>query len=118
MVTPIYRYPDLSHARDYKAVDGLTTVTFISRTPTGDETFTVQFADAHEYTVREVVASGGFYGLGDRRWGIGRLELPAANAPKPGDSILDAQGVLWELIEPGVLDDQNTSWFVGSRKAR
>jgi hypothetical protein len=115
---PIYRNPGASHARDYKAVDGAQTVTFVSKGLSGITTLTVNYADAHELTVQEIIAGGGFYQIGDRRWGLGHAEIPDANAPRPGDEITDADGVKWEVIEPAVLDDQKVSWFVTTRRAR
>jgi hypothetical protein len=105
-------------ASDYQLVDGTQTVTYTAPRAGGNTTLTIHFADAHAYTLLELVRSGGLYQAGDRRWGLGNAEFPAGITPQRGDTITDASGTVWELIADPALDDLQVSWFCPSRKAR
>ncbi len=119
MTAPIYRNPGASHARDYRAVDGCQTVTYTAEPHGSAVSASIDFADGHELTARELAALGGLFAAGDKRWFLGADQLALAGiTPRQGDTLTDADGVTWAVTGPCVLDDQGVSWNVTTTKAR
>jgi|SRR5581483_11735046 len=107
-----------SLADDFKITDDTETVTLVSKNASqGDTSVTVNFADWHELSSKEVAAANGLFQSGDRRVSLGNNQIPAANKPKPGDEVVAADSSRWEVLD-AALDDFGISWVCTTRKAR
>lgn len=104
-----------SVANDYKITDDTETVTF--RDVSASLNITVTYADGHEFSSQEVAAGGGLFGMGDRAWALGCNQIPTTNQPAPGDTITQANGTVWEILDSR-RDDFEISWICTTRKAR
>lgn len=104
-----------SLANDFKLIDDTETVTHTDVSASKDTT--VNYADGHEFSAREVAVANGLLAMGDRQWTLGCNQIAAANAPTPGDKITQADGTVWEILD-AVRDDFEISWFCSCRKAR
>jgi hypothetical protein len=102
-------------ANDYKIADDTETVTL--RDVSASTNTTVTNADGHDFSVKEVAAAGGMFGLGDRQWVLGCNQIAAANQPAPGDYLTDAGGTIWEILD-AVQDDFKISWVCTCKKKR
>ncbi len=110
-------------AADFLVVDGVEPITYTATRPAPGNartttTTTVNNADPHDYSAKEIGASNGFFQYGDRQWGIGRAQLPVGLKPQRGDTIVEADGSTWEVIDGSALDSFGISWFVPSRLSR
>jgi head-tail adaptor len=96
--TPAYT-PDLAFDTDHLVWDNVQTVKHISVRTKNSVTTCVDFAHRHAITDREMAASNGVYVADDVVW-----RLPSATAtvkPKPRDTIEDAEGTIWTILEVG-----------------
>lgn len=89
-------------ASDYEFVDGTETVSYTDRS--ASTTISITYADPHDTTAREMALLGGVLPAVDRTWHLAAEQIPAANRPEPGDYLVDASGVTWEVTGPAVLD--------------
>ncbi len=97
----------LSYTTDYVIAgdDRGQSVTYVQGKAASPQTFAVNYATWEELTVSEVMASGGVYSEGDRRWCLGVAEFPAGVVPVQGDRFTDASGQLWTIpLEVSTLD--------------
>ena len=86
---------------DERLLDGTQAATFTSVNPAGNVVQAVADALAFDYGHREALASGGAFAAGDRGW---RLPLAgmAGLAPKEGDTVTGADGVVWVVYGEGI----------------
>lgn len=105
---------------DYKvsAHDAPESVTLRHRAADGSYTSTsITFAESHEITVNEAAASGGLWVVSDIKWVLPAAQVSNSNRPVPGDAIVDASSVEYEILD-AVLDDLGIAWTCTTRKAR
>jgi len=113
-----------SVALDYRVSDGTQTVTFSGTRPpavgqsSGAFSLTINFAEPHDYTLKEVSNGQGFVMAGDRRWALGNAEFTGGITPQRGDSITEANGTVWMIEADPTLDPLGISWLCQTRKAR
>ena len=100
---------------DYKVVDGTQTVTLTTK-PAGTTTV-VTMADSLVYQLDEIANSEGFLQFGDQSWSLADVQLVTATRPKPGDTIMDSDGVVWE-IRSAQQDGLGVCWDCSCRKTR
>jgi hypothetical protein len=102
---------------DYRMMDGLEPVTFTSKAAAGDTVIAVEDADGRELSAREIAASNGYFQQGDKIWYLGGNQIPAAHRPGPGDTIADAAGTVWYIVE-ATLDPLGITWQCVTRRGR
>lgn len=61
--------------------------------------FALATAKRLSLTRRELAASGGAYTGLDRKWYVPKALFPPGTKPKPGDAVVDAEGVRWVALE-------------------
>ena len=96
---------------DYLCLDGQEQVTFSSVGPAGASAVSVANAVGLAVPHAEVRDSDGLFAEGDRVWHL-PVGLLGGLAPKAGDTVLDAAGVLWVAYGAGGvrLICQGTAW--------
>ena len=95
------------------------TVTFTAVREAGSTNYTVTRAVGLDLTHQEIVKGGGLFQVGDKRWMLGANQITnTAHAPRQGDKITDAGGVVWYLVGDATLDGLGIAWTCITRKAK
>jgi hypothetical protein len=102
-------------ASDHLVWDHSQTVTYTS--VKSSQTFSIAGATREVLSNREINGSQGFYEQGDQAWNLGNVSFPSGVLALPGDSLIDATGQKWMILDCA-LDDLDAVWRCVSRKAR